>query len=128
MLIVSSASNSIVDRFKVNFSLTNIGMKPVYWHSQNKVALFYNGGWLWDVKSKVGRELPNLPPSNGNDVHRMGFYHAISANLCGDEREELVLWDPTARDIYIYTPKPLNKSAYTSYTAGPRQYNPRLMD
>ena len=52
----------------------------------------------------------------------------IPANLCGDRREELVIWDPTAKDIYIYSPKPFNKSEYTGYRAGPRQYNPRLMD
>ncbi|MFV2070876.1 MAG: hypothetical protein ACC645_28250 [Pirellulales bacterium] len=34
----------------------------------------------------------------------------------------------TARDLYIYTPGPVDESAYTGYTAGPRQYNPRLMD
>ena len=73
-LIVSSASNTIVDRFQVNFSPTNVGMEPVYWHGQDKAALLYNGGWLWDVKSKVGRELPNLPPPNGNAAHRMGFW------------------------------------------------------
>ena len=58
----------------------------------------------------------------------MGFYHAIPANICGDEREELVLWDPTAKHIYIYTPKPLDESMYGGYVASPRQYNPRLMD
>jgi hypothetical protein len=58
----------------------------------------------------------------------MGFYHAIPANVCGDARDELVLWDPTARDVYIYTPSPLDATAYRGYAAGPRQYNPRLMD
>ncbi len=128
VLIVSSESNSIVDRFQINVSPTNVGMEPVYWCGRDKAALLYNGGWLWDVKSKKGHELPGLPSPNGNDAHRMGFYHAIPADLCGDEREELVLWDPTARDIYVYTPKPLDESAYNGYTAGPRQYNPRLMD
>jgi hypothetical protein len=128
VLIVSSASNTIVDRFQINFSPTNVGMEPVYWRGRDKAALLYNGSWLWDVKSNSGRELPDLPLPNGNDAHRMGFYHAIPANLCGDDREELVLWDPTARDIYIYTPKPVDEAAYARYTAGPRQYNPRLMD
>jgi hypothetical protein len=128
MLIVSSESNSIVDRFKVNFSPTNVGMEPVYWNGRDKAALLYNGGWLWDLKTKTGRELPNLPPPNGNVAHRMGFYHAIPANLCGDDREELVLWDPTSRHIYIYSPRPLVESAYRGYVASPRQYNARLMD
>ncbi len=28
----------------------------------------------------------------------------------------------------IYTPGPVDESAYTGYTAGPWQYNPHLMD
>jgi len=35
---------------------------------------------------------------------------------------------PTAAEIFIYTPKPLDESAYRGYQAGPRQYNPRIMD
>jgi len=128
VLIVSSATNKIVDRLRLNFSPANVGMEPVYWNGPDKAALLHNGGWLWDLKEKSGRELPGLPPPNGNEVHRMGFYHAIAADLCGDAREELVLWDPTARHIYIYTPKPLREAAYTGYSPGPRQYNPRLMD
>lgn len=127
-MVVSSATNQIVDRFELNFSPTNVGMEPVYWRGPDRAALLYNGGWLWDLKTHEGRELPGLPPPNGNAVHRMGFYHALPANLCGDQREELVLWDPTARHVYIYTPKPLDESAWGRYVAGPRQYNPRLMD
>ncbi len=57
----------------------------------------------------------------------MGFYHAIPANIVGDCREELVLWDPTATSVYIYSAAPLDAHTPT-YRAGPRQYNPRLMD
>ena len=128
VLLVSSATNKIVDRFQINFSPTNVGMEPVYWRRPDIAALLYNGGWLWDLKRKEGRQLPDLPPPGGNRVHRMGFYHAIPANVCGDDREELVLWDPTATHIYIYTATPLDESGYHGYVAGPRQYNPRLMD
>jgi len=103
-------------------------MEPVNWYGADKAALLYNGGWLCDLKRNEGRELPGLPPPGGNKIHRMGFYHAIPANLCGDDREELVLWDPTAKPIYIYIAKPLDESVYEGYVAGPRQYNPRLMD
>lgn len=127
-LLVSSVSNRIVERFKLNFSPTNVGMEPVYWNGPGKAALLYNGGWLWDVATLQGRSLPELPPPGGNKIHRMGFYHAIPANICGDIREELVLWDPTARHVYLYTPSPLNEAAFTRYVAGPRQYNARLMD
>ena len=128
MHIVSSATNEVIGGFKLNFSPTNVGMEPVYWNGPNKPALLYNGGWLWDVKTGEGWELPGLPPPNGNEVHRMGFYHVIPANVCGDEREELILWDPTAAHVYIYTPEPLDEAVFTGYVAGPRQYNPRLMD
>jgi hypothetical protein len=103
-------------------------MEPVYWNGPDRPAFLYNGGWLWDLATGRGEPLPGLPPPNGGDVHRMAFYHVIPADLCGDEREELVLWDPTAQDVYIYTPAPLDTSAHTRYQAGPRQYNPRLMD
>lgn len=129
LLVVSSSSPSpIADRLRLNPSPTNVGMEAVYWNGPKKPALLYNGGWLWNLELKSGRPLPDLPPPNGNRVHRMGFYHAIPADLCGDEREELVLWDPTARHAYVYTPRPLDKSAYQGYQAAPRQYNPRLMD
>ncbi len=83
---------------------------------------------MWDLETGQGGPLPGLPPPNGGSVHRMGFYHCIAADVCGDPREELVLWDPTAAHVFIYTAAPLVESAYTRYAAGPRQYNPRLMD
>jgi hypothetical protein len=58
----------------------------------------------------------------------MGFYHCIPADICGDDREELVLWDPTSTTVYIYTPAPFEEGAFCRYRHGPRQYNPRLMD
>ena len=128
VILVSSETNQVVSRSKLNASPTNVGMEPVFWNGHRKAALLCNGGWLWDLKTMQGNPLPNLPPPNGGKVHRMGFYHAIPANLCGDGREELVLWDPTATDVFIYTPKPLDTSAYHGYLAGPRQYNPRIMD
>jgi hypothetical protein len=126
--VVSSANGAIVDRLKLNFSPTNVGMEVVYWSGADRAGLLYNGGWLWDLHQKQGTRLPDLPPPNGNNVHRMGFYHAIPADVCGDGREETVLWDPTAAQVFIYTPAPLDEKAYTGYRAGPRQYNPRLMD
>ena len=60
VLLVSSASNSIVDRFQLNASPTNVGMEPVYWRGANKAALLTNGGWLWDLTTRDGRPLPGL--------------------------------------------------------------------
>jgi len=58
----------------------------------------------------------------------MGWHHCIPANICGDARQEVVLYNPWDPQIYIYTPSPAEPDAYTGYIAGPRQYNPRLMD
>ena len=58
----------------------------------------------------------------------MAWYHCIPANLCGDQREELVLYNPWSARIYIYTQRDNDMSAYTGFKAGPRQVNPRLMD
>ena len=126
--IVSSATGEVVRWMTLNQSPTDVGMEAVYWHGPDAPALLYNGGWLWDLERGEGAPLPDLPPPNGRDVHPMGFYHAITADICGDAREELVLWDPTAAHVYIYTPEPFDASAYDRYVPGPRQYNPRLMD
>ena len=128
VLVVSSDTGQVVRRLDLNFSPTNVGMEPVYWNGAQRPALLYNGGWLWNLESGQGRPLPDLPPANGNKVHRMGFHHAIPADIAGDRREELVIWDPTARHIFIYTPAPSAEASRTDYRAGPRQYNPRLMD
>ncbi len=128
VLVVSSATGKVVTRFKVNESPTNVGMEAVYWHGHNKPALLYNGGLLWNVEDQTSIELPGLPPPNGGDIHRMGFYHCIPADICGDDREELVLWDPTSTTVYIYTPAPFKEGAFCRYRHGPGQYNPRLMD
>ena len=126
--LVSSESNTIVNTIELQFSPTNVGMEPVYWDGPDKRALLFNGGWLWDLQQAKGWQLPKLPPPNGGTVHRMGFYHVIPANLVGDQREELVVWDPTAKHVYVYTPKVLNELLTSKYCHGPRQYNPRLMD
>ena len=126
--LVSSESNSIINTIELQFSPSNVGMEPVYWNGPDKPALLFNGGWLWDMQQGKGWQLQDLPPPNGGQVHRMGFYHVIPANLVGDIREELVIWDPTATHIYLYTPKSLNDTITPKYQHGPRQYNPRLMD
>ncbi len=126
--VVGSTNGRVIGRMKLNESPTNVGMEPVYWNGPDRPALLANGGRLWDLQSGDSQSLPGLPPPGGNRAHRMGFYHTIAADVCGDRREELVLWDPTAEGVYVYTAAPLDKRAYRGYDAGPRQFNPRLMD
>ena len=126
--LVSSQSNEIIRTIELQSSPTNVGMEPVYWNGPGKPALLFNGGWLWDLKKGQGRLLPGLPPPNGGKVHRMGFHHVIPADLVGDAREELVVWDPTACHVYVYSQKDSAQSPKAKYRHGPRQYNPRLMD
>ncbi|MGI5820389.1 MAG: hypothetical protein ACOX9R_20055 [Armatimonadota bacterium] len=59
---------------------------------------------------------------------RQGWFHCIPADLCGDAREEVVLYDPHGASVFIYTPAPLDRSAYAGYEHTARQYNARLMD
>lgn len=126
--VVSSHENRVIKTFDMQESPTNVGMDAVYWNGPDQSALLFNGGWLWDMNSQQGALLPDLPPPNGGKIHRMGFYHMIPANLVGDDREELVVWDPTARHIFLYTQRGISEDIRPKYQHGPRQYNPRLMD
>ena len=126
--VVSSATGQVVDELSLNWSPNNTGMTEVYWCGADRRAMLFNGGWLWDIQTREGIELPELPPPSGEGCHRMGWHHCIPANVCGDQREEIVVYDPCAPTVYVFTPEPLDAAAFTGYVSGPRQYNARLMD
>ncbi len=126
--VVSSETGTIVDTFQLNDTPNNTGMEPVYWNGPDSRALLFNGEWLWDLQTQEYVELPGLPAPLGYDVHNMSWYHCIPANVCGDEREEIITWDPAAASVYIYTQQPPDGEEYAGYEAGPRQYNARIMD
>ncbi len=117
---------SIIKRYKINTSPNNTGMEPVQWFGANGPALLYNGGMLWYGDGRLFSELPELPEPTWGE--RMGWFHCIPANVCGDDREELVLYNPWEPCIRIYTPEPFVEDMYEGYRPGPRQYNVRLMD
>lgn len=121
-----SNDGQVLRRFNLNYSPNNTGMEVVYWNGPNDVALLYNGGRLFDAYGSQLFAMEELPEPVG--PARMGWYHCIPADVCQDEREELVLYNPWDRWIYIYTPSPLTPKAFAGYRASPRQYNARLMD
>lgn len=125
IMLVGETGN-VIRRFEVNPSPNNTGMETVYWNGTGKPALLYNGGMLWSGDGKVSHVLPGLRDPFGNS--RQGWYHCIPANVCGDEREEVVLYNPWDCYIYIYTPSPLDPDSFDGYSPGPRQYNVRLLD
>ena len=117
---------TVLSKFQLNDSPNNTGMTVVYWHGKNKYALLYNGGVLWKGNGEKFAELPDLPTPVGDK--KMGWYHCIPGNICGDAREEVVVYNPWDQFIYLYTPAPLKKNKFEGYQPGPRQYNVRLMD
>jgi hypothetical protein len=116
----------VVRRLKLNASPNETGMEAVYWNGRDKAALLANGGMLWDLADGTSTALPGLPPPTG--PQRQGWYHALPADLAGDEREDLLLYNPWAGEIFVYTPAPHDPTTYGGYRPGPRQVNPRLMD
>lgn len=125
-VILVNTKGDVVNRFRLNESPNNTGMEAVYWNGPDAPALLYNGGMLWDPTTGEGIELPGLP--DPDPVGRMAWYHGIPANVCGDDREEIVLYNPWDPTIYIYTPGSPDDPIVSPFLAGPRQYNPRLMD
>jgi hypothetical protein len=124
-VLVVNVDGEVVNRFDLNRSPNNTGMEAVLWRGPDEPAVLYNGGMLWDAALGEGIELPGLPEPGGG---RMGWFHCIPADLCGDAREEIVVYNPWAAEVFVYTPKPVDEDAYQGYSPGPVQYNVRLMD
>ena len=125
-VILVSNTGEILKQFQINDSPNNTGMEAIFWNGPDAPSMLYNGGLLWRGTGQLFAALPDLPKPIGPE--RMGWYHCIPGNLCGDDREEMVLYNPWDKFIYIYTPFPLDEKAFKKYQAGPRQYNVRLMD
>ncbi len=116
----------VLTRFQLNESPNNTGMTTVFWNGRDKPALLFNGGVLWYGWGEKYAELPGLPPPIGDK--KMGWYHCIPADICGDEREEIITYNPWDKYVFVYTANSINQNEYTGYRPGPRQYNVRLMD
>jgi hypothetical protein len=129
-LIVVANNGKILQDFNLNEVPNNTGMESVYLQGPNRSALLFNGGLLWNLEKRTSIPLPHLPAANGKGIHRMGFHHAIPADITGDGKEDLVVYDPTSTSVFIYSidSRPRTSFKETRFIAGPRQYNPRLMD
>ena len=129
-LVVVATSGTILQAFDLNEVPNNTGMESVYLFGPNRAALLFNGSLLWNLENRSSIRLPDLPPANGKGIHRMGFHHAIPAELSGDGKEDLVVYDPTSTSVFIYSIDPRIRTPLSEsrFLAGPRQYNPRLMD
>ena len=110
----------------LNTTFNNTGMEPVYWDGPEAPARLCNGNTLWNLATGEGVALPGLPEPE--PLGRMAWYHCIPADVCGDAREEIVLYNPWTAKVYVYTPGPLDASSYGGYAPTARQYNARLMD
>ena len=125
-VIVISNQGNVLKRFQLNDSPNETGMETVFWDGPDHPALLYNGGMLWRSNGKISQTLPGLDPPGG--PARMGWYHCIPADICGDSREELILYNPWDTAVYVYTQESEKTSPLKAYHAGPRQYNARIMD
>jgi len=125
-VLVVDVHGNVLRELDLNPTPNSTGMETVMWCGEDGPAVLCNGGMLWDPLRGTAVPLPKLPCPEG--LGRMDWYHCIPANLCGDEREEVILYSPWTTRIHIYTQADSDGSVSSNFRAGPRQYNPRLMD
>lgn len=124
-LMVVDSSGQIRSRFRVDESPNNTGLEVIRWHGPGNAELIYSPAALYDGDGNKVVTFSELPPPSGG---KMGWYHCFPADVCGDEREEIILYEPHSDAVYIYTPEPFDPSRFRGYTHTARQYNARLMD
>jgi hypothetical protein len=114
----------VLSRFRVDESPNNTGLETISWNGSAGPDLIYSPAALWDGDGNRVIQFPDLPAPSGG---KMGWYHCFAANVCGDEREEVILYDPNQDRVHIYTQEP-PQDAFSGYQHTPRQYNARLID
>ena len=124
-LMVVDNNGQIRSRFRVDETPNNTGLEVIRWHGLGNPELIYSPAALYDGAGNKVVTFPDLPPPTGG---KMGWYHCFPANVCGDAREEVILYDPYSDAVYIYTPHPFHPDQFEGYQHTARQYNARLMD
>ena len=125
-LIVVGETGIIHKQLQLNDSPNHTGMSAIHWWTSNYQALLYNGGVLWNLDTGLSRALPGLPAPVG--PKKMGWYHCIPVDICGDTGEEIVVYNPWDRFIAIYSRDEFKNSAVKQFRMTADQYNVRLMD
>jgi hypothetical protein len=124
--VVADTQGDVVNRFNLNASPNNTGMEVVYWEGPDEPARLCMADRLWNPITGHAVGLPGV--AEVNPIGRMAWYHCIPANVCGDQREEVILYNPWSPEIWIFTQEDSDGKAFTGYRPGSRQYNVRLMD
>ena len=124
-LMVVDQNGQISSRFRVDETPNNTGLEVVRWQDVGHPELIYSPAALYDSTGNKVVIFPELPPPTGG---KMGWYHCFPADVCGDAREEVILYDPYSDAVYIYTATPFQVDLFGGYRHTERQYNTRLMD
>ena len=124
-LMIVDNDGEIRNRFHVDETPNNTGLEVIRWHDAETHELIYSPAALYDSAGDKVVTFPELPPPSGG---KMGWYHCFPADVCGDAREEVILYDPYSDAVYVYTPTPFQPDLFDGYQHTERQYNTRLMD
>ena len=119
-------NGKVIRRFQINESPNNTGMEAIYWHGPDSAALLYNNGVLFRGNGETFCALENLPKTKGNK--KQGWYHCIPIDLFESIGEELLVYNPWDRYIFLYTKTGQKGSRLKKFQVNHRQYNVRLMD
>ena len=101
-------------------------MEAIYWHDADAPALLYNGGTLWRGNGERFSDLPGLPKAKGD--RKQGWYHCIPIDIFESTGEELLVYNPWDRYIFLFTKTGPKGSVLKKFKVNQRQYNVRLMD
>ncbi len=113
----------VARRWVINSSPNQTGMTEVYWLGRDRPAAVCNGGVLWTGLGERIAALPGLGEPVGPS--RMGWYHCIPADLNGDGREEMVIYNPWDRFVSVYAAPGYEPGRFVPSL---RAANPRIMD
>ncbi|NND08933.1 MAG: hypothetical protein HKN87_21385 [Saprospiraceae bacterium] len=124
---IFNTSGEVLSEFVLNDSPNHTGMEAIFWHGKNAPALLYNGGAHWQGNGTHLASFMELPtPPSG--PKRQGWYHCIPLDISGDDGEEVLVYNPWDKDLFIFAAPRENWMDLKPFHPTVRQYNVRLMD